>query len=131
MPAMRLSGRCGILDGTQPTVRRSRQSHTTSSWNLPTRSFRPARATAITSPPLFCLLARKLGYLASPIVGECGYSWNWYPIAHGWVEIELDGETFLFDPQIENYNLRAGISNETHSAWQVTYESAPARYLKH
>ena len=56
---------------------------------------------------------------------------NWYPIAHGWVEIELDGETFLFDPQIENYNLRAGISNETHSAWQVTYESAPARYLKH
>ena len=80
---------------------------------------------------VFCLLARKLGYLASPIVGECGYSWNWYPIAHGWVEIELDGETFLFDPQIENYNLRAGISNETHSAWQVTYESAPARYLKH
>ena len=76
-------------------------------------------------------LARKLGYLATPIVGECGYSWNWYPIAHGWVEIELDGETFLFDPQIENYNLRAGISNETHSAWQVTYESAPARYLKH
>ena len=80
---------------------------------------------------VFCLLARKLGYLATPIVGECGYSWNWYPIAHGWVEIELDGETFLFDPQIENYNLRAGISNETHSAWQVTYESAPARYLKH
>lgn len=80
---------------------------------------------------VFCLLTRKLGYLASPIVGECGYSWNWYPIAHGWVEIELDGETFLFDPQIENYNLRAGISNETHSAWQVTYESAPARYLKH
>ena len=80
---------------------------------------------------VFCLLARKLGYLASPIVGECGYSWNWYPIAHGWVEIEMDGETYLFDPQIENYNLRAGISNETHSAWQVTYESAPARYLKH
>lgn len=80
---------------------------------------------------VFCLLARKLGYLASPIVGECGYSWNWYPIAHGWVEIEMDGTTYLFDPQIENYNLRAGISNETHSAWQVTYESAPARYLKH
>ena len=80
---------------------------------------------------VFCLLARKLGYLASPIVGECGYSWNWYPIAHGWVEIELDGESRIFDPQLENYNLRAGISNETSSAWQVTYESAPARYLKH
>ena len=80
---------------------------------------------------VFCLLARRLGYFASPIVGECGYSWNWAPIAHGWVEIELDGESRIFDPQLENYNLRAGISNETSSAWQVTYESAPARYLKH
>lgn len=80
---------------------------------------------------VFCLLARRLGYLAVPVVGECGYSWNWYPIAHGWVEIEIDGSTWLFDPQIENYNLRAGISNETHSAWKVTYETAPAHYLKH
>ena len=42
----------------------------------------------------------------------------------------MDGETYLFDPQIENYNLRAGISNATHSAYCVSYESAPGRYYK-
>ncbi len=78
----------------------------------------------------FCFLARALGYNASAVVGSCGYVWNSVAIAHGWVEITIDGETYLFDPEIENYNLRAGISNETHGAFQVTYESAPGRYYK-
>lgn len=79
----------------------------------------------------FCLLARQLGYSAEPIVGECAYYWNWGGIAHGWVEVQIDGETWLFDPQIENYNLRAGLSNEELSAFQVTYETAHASYRKH
>lgn len=78
----------------------------------------------------FCFLARALGYEASAIAGSCGYVWNTAPITHGWVEIVMDGETWLFDPQIENYNLRTGISNETHSAFQVTYAAAPGRYYK-
>ena len=79
----------------------------------------------------FCLLARRLGFEAECIIGECGYVWNWRPIAHGWVEITQDGQTLLYDPQIENYNLRAGISNEENGAFGVTYETAHARYLKH
>lgn len=78
----------------------------------------------------FCFLARALGYEANTVVGSCGYLWSNAAVAHGWVEIVLDGETYLFDPQIENYNLRAGISNETHSAYQVTYGTAPGRYYK-
>lgn len=78
----------------------------------------------------FCFLARALGYNASAVVGSCGYVWSSAAIAHGWVEITIDGETYLFDPEIENYNLRAGISNETHGAFQVTYASAPGRYYK-
>ena len=79
----------------------------------------------------FCLLARRLGFEAECIIGECGYVWNWHPIAHGWVEIMQDGQTLLYDPQIENYNIRAGISNEENGAFGVTYETAHARYLKH
>lgn len=79
----------------------------------------------------FCLLARRLGYEASCIIGECGYVWNWRPIAHGWVEITQDGQTLLYDPQIENYNIRAGISNDDYGAYGVQYETAHARYLKH
>ncbi len=78
----------------------------------------------------FCFLARALGYEATAVVGSCGYAWSYSAIAHGWVEIIMDGETYLFDPQIENYNLRAGISNATHSAYCVSYESAPGRYYK-
>ena len=79
----------------------------------------------------FCLLSRRLGFEAECIIGECGYVWNWYPIAHGWVEITQDGQTLLYDPQIENYNLRAGISNDDYGAYGVQYETAHARYLKH
>ena len=79
----------------------------------------------------FCLLSRRLGFEAACIIGECGYVWNWRPIAHGWVEITKDGQTLLYDPQIENYNIRAGISNDDYGAYGVRYETAHARYLKH
>lgn len=76
----------------------------------------------------FYYLARALGYDATAVVGTCGYVWNTHAIPHGWVTIPLDGGTYLFDPQIENYNNRNGISNDTHSAYQVTYATAPANY---
>lgn len=78
----------------------------------------------------FCFLARALGYQATAIVGSCSYVWNNAAIAHGWVEIEQNGRTYLFDPQIENYNARMGISNETHGAYRVSYDAAPGRYYK-
>ena len=79
----------------------------------------------------FCLLARRLGFEASCIIGECTYVWNWKPIAHGWVEITRGEQTLLYDPQIENYNIRAGISNDDYGAFGVTYETAHAAYFKH
>lgn len=79
----------------------------------------------------FCLLARQLGYSARAIVGECSYYWNWNGVAHGWVEIEEEDGLFVYDPQIENYNLRAGMSNEIYSAYRVTYATAHAYYQKH
>ena len=78
----------------------------------------------------FCFLARALGYDATAVVGKCGYVWSRSAIAHGWVEIVIDGEIFLFDPQIENYNDRNSISNDEHGAFCVTYETAPGRYYK-
>ena len=79
----------------------------------------------------FCFLARALGYEASSIAGVCGYVWNsTAAITHGWVEIVMDGNVYLFDPQIENYNNRSGISNETNGAYRVTYATARANYYK-
>lgn len=77
----------------------------------------------------FLFLARGLGYNAEGIVGYCGYMWSRGAIAHGWVTITMDdGSVYLFDPQIENYNIRAGVSNEYYGAFMTTYETSYANY---
>lgn len=77
----------------------------------------------------FLFLARGLGYEAEAIVGYCGYAWSESAIAHGWVEITADDGTVLVcDPQLENYNIRAGISNEYYGAFMTTYARSYATY---
>lgn len=77
----------------------------------------------------FLFLARGLGYDAEGIIGYCYYTWSSSAIAHGWVEITMDdGTVYLFDPQIENYNNRAGISNEYYGAFMTTYAASYATY---
>lgn len=46
---------------------------------------------------LFCLLAREVGQPAYPVVGKLGKNAS----PHGWVEMELDGTVYMFDPQLE------------------------------
>jgi len=77
----------------------------------------------------FLFLARGLGYDAEGVIGYCGYMWSRSAIPHGWVTITMDdGAVYLFDPQIENYNLRAGVSNEYYGAFMTTYEQSYANY---
>lgn len=77
----------------------------------------------------FLFLARGLGYDAEGIIGYCGYMWSRGAIAHGWVTITMDdGNVYLFDPQIENYNIRAGVSNEYYGAFMTTYALSYANY---
>ncbi len=77
----------------------------------------------------FLFLARGLGYEAEAIVGYCGYRWSEGPIAHGWVEIMTDdGSVCICDPQLENFNIRAGISNEYYGAFMTTYARSYASY---
>lgn len=45
----------------------------------------------------FCLLARELGYDAHTVVGWLGK--NRQP--HGWVEIQIDGTTYVYDAELE------------------------------
>lgn len=77
----------------------------------------------------FLFLARGLGYDAEGIIGYCGYMWSRSAIAHGWVTITMDdGKVYLFDPQIENYNNRAGISNEYYGAFMKPLGMTNANY---
>lgn len=77
----------------------------------------------------FLFLARGLGYDAEAIVGYCGYMWARSAIAHGWVTITMDdGNVYLFDPQIENYNIRAGVSNTYYGAFMKPLGMTYANY---
>lgn len=77
-----------------------------------------------------CYLMRAIGIEAQSAVGVCGYRWNSRPIAHGWVELTVGNTVLIYDPEIENYNIRQGIDNREHGAFGVSYAQAPAAYIK-
>ncbi|MBQ5749609.1 MAG: S-layer homology domain-containing protein [Oscillospiraceae bacterium] len=78
----------------------------------------------------FYFLARRLGYDATAVLGSCQYYWSGVPITHGWVEMQTSSGVRIYDPQIENYNDRSGISNDHCGAFGVSYEAASGRYYK-
>ncbi len=91
--------------------------------------FKTGKGDCYNFTAAFLFLARGLGYDAEGIIGYCSYFWSRSAIAHGWVEITMDdGTVYLFDPQLENYNDRAGISNEYYGAYMTTYAASYATY---
>lgn len=58
---------------------------------------RLGRGNCYSFSATFCLLARELGLPAYTVVGGLGASNS----PHGWVEINLDGTVYMFDPQLE------------------------------
>ena len=72
---------------------------------------------------LFRELARGLGFKARVVSGEVSTSAEPHA-AHGWCEIELDGQVYLFDPDMAH-----GRSEATFwKFWQRTYDNPPLNY---
>ena len=71
---------------------------------------------------LFCLLARTLGYNAQVIAGHVP-SFTEGDAPHGWVEIRMNGQTYLCDA-----GFHSGIPS-LNWYW-VTYANAPVKYQK-
>lgn len=63
----------------------------------------------------YCLLCQELGLPAYTVVGTSGGS------AHGWVEIFLDGNTYMFDPELQWY-----YNNKTSKNFNL-FKMLPAR----
>ena len=70
---------------------------------------------------LMCWLARALGYDARAVAGEVLTEHGW--AYHGWVEVDLDDETLIIDPQ---QHCRA--ENENYDFFLVSYDEAPLYY---
>ena len=70
---------------------------------------------------LMCWVARALGYDARAVIGEVMVTSGW--AYHGWVEVVVDGETYIIDPQ-----QHARPVNEGMNFFMVSYDEAPLYY---
>jgi len=75
----------------------------------------------------FILMARKIGldaYLVkgSTRSGQGGYAY------HEWAEINIDGQVYVFDPQLDQSLARQGLGS--HIIFGKTYADIPGRYIK-
>lgn len=70
---------------------------------------------------LMCWVARALGYDARAVIGEVMVTSGW--AYHGWVEVVVDGETYIIDPQ-----QHARPVNEGMDFFMVSYDEAPLYY---
>ena len=72
---------------------------------------------------LYYYLAKQIGYDAHAVIGTVGH--NHAP--HGWVEIAMDGTTYLFDTEMDMaYRLRG----QQYDLFKKTYNNAPFVYVK-
>lgn len=70
---------------------------------------------------LFAWLAEAVGYQSRAVAGELLYR-NGTTGAHGWVELYIDGATYVCDPQLQN---RMPYRN----FYMITYGNAPITYI--
>lgn len=80
---------------------------------------RDGRGNCFGYAATFCLLARELGYDAHTVVGWLGK--NRQP--HGWVEIELNGTTYVYDAELE-------MKYRSSNFFQARYGSTRFAYYK-
>ena len=72
----------------------------------------------------YCFLCRELGLPAYTYIGDAGFT---TVSDHCWVEIPLDGTTFIFDPQLARRYVYEGGNN--WNFFKFTLDVAPMRYV--
>ncbi len=72
---------------------------------------------------LYYYLAKQIGYDAHAVIGTIGHEHS----PHGWVEIAMDGTTYIFDAEMEMAYRKRGIY---HDIFKKTYDTAPFLYIK-
>ena len=73
---------------------------------------------------VFYYLSRQLGYDATAISGTVGRDRS----PHGWVEIEFDGITYIFDTELEMAYRKKGVTK--YDFYMMSYASVPWAYVK-
>lgn len=85
--------------------------------------FADGRGNCFSFAAAFQQLARAVGVDAKTVVGNLGKNRQ----VHGWVEIELDGTTYVFDPELETVYRGRG---KSYNLFKFQYSTAPFSYWK-
>lgn len=84
-----------------------------------------ARGNCFSYSAAFCLLARQMGLPAYTVVGKLGTR---NVQDHGWVEIPLDGKTYMFDVELEwSYLYKHG---QRRNLFKMDPNNAPFVYIR-
>lgn len=75
----------------------------------------------------FLLLLRPLGLRGSLVSGQTRSGGGGYAY-HEWAEIDIGDTTYLFDPQLEQDLVKAGLP--AYTVFCRTYEQVPGRYIR-
>ena len=75
----------------------------------------------------FILMARKIGLDAYLVTGTTRNGGGGYAY-HEWAEIRIDGQIFVFDPQLDQSLARQGLGS--HNIFGKTYADLPGRFNK-
>ena len=73
---------------------------------------------------VFYFLSRQLGYDATAISGVVGHDRS----PHGWVEIDFDGVTYIFDTELEMAYRKKGVTS--YNFYMMSYSRVPWPYRK-
>lgn len=75
----------------------------------------------------FILMVRKIGLDADLVTGSTRSAGGGYAY-HEWAEVDIDGTVYVFDPQLEQNLVSAGLPEYT--VFCATYDEIPGRYIK-
>lgn len=94
----------------------------TGNWSVPfaLEMYRNGGGNCYRYAALFCELAKAVGYDARVVAGSVpSYSAGWAP--HGWVEIRMNGTTYVCDPDLQH-------EIPSRNWYMFTYGQAPTNY---
>lgn len=86
--------------------------------------FQTGRGNCYCYAAVFYYLCRQLGYEATPIAGQVGHARD----PHGWVEIDFDGVTYIFDTELEMAYRKKGVYY--YDFYMMSYARVPWPYVR-
>lgn len=75
----------------------------------------------------FILMTRAIGLDSHLVEGSTGSARGGYTY-HKWAEVDIDGATYVFDPQLEQDLRVSGMAE--YSVFCKTYDQVPGRYIR-